>query len=159
MPHSRHNGLPGEALRSCGYRLLSWSDEAGADLFVAERASLFLFVQGHPEYDPLALYREYRRDVKRFLAGETPNYPELPRGYFDPASEAAFVDFRARAIARRDAGLIGAFPAIAETAVRSCWREPARQLYANWLSYLAQPETGARRPERWLTRQRESVGE
>src|SRR5579862_1431475 len=50
MPHSRHNTLPQDALGASGYETLSVSPEAGADMFVKQRRSLFLFVQGHPEY-------------------------------------------------------------------------------------------------------------
>jgi len=113
-------------------------------MFVAERDSLFLFVQGHPEYDPLALYREYRRDVARFLAGERQAYPEMPRRYFEAAGEAAFAGFRERAVKAQDPSLVAAFPAIAEATLRHCWREPARRLYANWLAYLARRKTKRR---------------
>ena len=37
--------------------------------------SLFVFLQGHPEYDPTTLLREYRRDVGRFLRRERDGYP------------------------------------------------------------------------------------
>jgi homoserine O-succinyltransferase/O-acetyltransferase len=145
VPHSRHNGLPAAALRSCGYRLLSWSEAAGADMFAAERDSLFLFLQGHPEYDPLALYREYRRDAARFFAGERQTYPEMPRGYFDADAETAFAAFRERAVTARDPGLLAAFPAIAEATLRHSWREPALRLYANWLAYLARHQVIGKR--------------
>ena len=67
VPHSRYNELPEEALISRGYRVLSRSSQTGADLFVGNRDSLDVFFQGHPEYEPDTLLREYRRDVGRFL--------------------------------------------------------------------------------------------
>ena len=76
VPHSRYNELPEDALASSGYRILSRLPGTGADMFVKQRKTLFLFVQGHLEYDPGALLREYRRDVRRFLAGERDNYPK-----------------------------------------------------------------------------------
>ncbi|MBV8778524.1 MAG: homoserine O-succinyltransferase, partial [Alphaproteobacteria bacterium] len=69
-PHSRLNGIAESELAAAGYRVLSRSAEAGVDLFVKQRNSLFVFLQGHPEYDATALFGEYRRDVRRFLAGE-----------------------------------------------------------------------------------------
>lgn len=53
VPHSRLNDLPEPALRRCGYRVLSRSATAGIDAFLKEDhdSSLFLFFQGHPEYD------------------------------------------------------------------------------------------------------------
>ena len=79
VPHSRWNDLPLEALLSRGYRLLTCADGAGADLFVKLcGTSLFVFLQGHPEYDARALMREYRRDVLRFSQVSTQTIPACP---------------------------------------------------------------------------------
>jgi homoserine O-succinyltransferase/O-acetyltransferase len=138
IPHSRCNDVPEEALVSRGYRVLSRSPEAGADLFVKQGKSLFLFFQGHPEYDPGALFREYRRDVGRFLNGERETYPGMPCGYFDKSTAAAMAAFRERALQHRHPELLSSFPACdAEQHVAHTWRGPAVRLYANWLFYLA----------------------
>src|SRR5262249_8678560 len=50
MPHSRWNDVPEDALRACGYRVLTRSN-AGVDAFLKKRRSLFVFFQGHPEYE------------------------------------------------------------------------------------------------------------
>lgn len=136
VPHSRYNGLPEEALVAKGYRILSWSADAGADMFVAQRKSLFLFLQGHLEYDPGALFREYRRDVGRFLAGERNSYPEIPRDYFGEDTAAAFVTFRHEALRNRDINLLSSFPDVAAGKLPCPWRGSAVRIYANWLSYL-----------------------
>jgi homoserine O-succinyltransferase/O-acetyltransferase len=137
VPHSRHNDLPERALAARGYRILAWSDAAGADLFIKRRESLFVFLQGHPEYDAGALLREYRRDVTRFLAGDSEEYPELPVGYLDVAAEDAMRRFAGRALAARDTELMADFPAAAaERDLGAPWRGPAAGLYAHWLSYL-----------------------
>ena len=115
VPHSRYNELPEDALASSGYRILSRLSGTGADMFVKQRKTLFLFVQGHLEYDPGALLREYRRDVRRFLAGERDTYPEMPCGYFDEDAAAAFAAFRRQALGNRGIDLLLSFPvAIAE---------------------------------------------
>ena len=107
-------------------------------MFVKQRNTLFLFVQGHLEYDPGALLREYRRDVKRFLAGERDSYPEMPCGYFDEDATAAFAAFRRQALGNRGIDLLSNFPvAIAEKKLAHPWHGPAVRIYANWLSYLA----------------------
>ena len=138
VPHSRHNDLPERALAARGYRLLSWSDAAGADLFIKRRQSLFVFLQGHPEYDATALLREYRRDVQSFLSGETEHYPETPIGYLAAETEAAMRGFAGRARMGRDPALITEFPmTVAERGLDAPWRGAAIRLYANWLTYLA----------------------
>jgi homoserine O-succinyltransferase len=147
VPHSRNNELPEQALAANGYRILSRSDAAGADLFVKQRRSLFVFLQGHPEYDATALFGEYRRDVRRFFAGEMEQYPELPHGYFTDAATAALLAFRERALERRDAALLQQFPAAAVgRELTAPWREAATWLYSNWLGYLARHRVRRRGP-------------
>jgi homoserine O-succinyltransferase len=136
VPHSRYNGLPDKALASRGYRLLSKSAGAGADIFVKERKSLFIFFQGHPEYDPGALLREYRRDIRRFLVGERNAYPEMPQNYFDKEIGTLLALFRERALQRRCVDLLSSFPAVPEQQLDYAWHTFAVVTYRNWLSHL-----------------------
>jgi len=136
VPHSRHNDLPEEALISRGYRVLSRSAAVGADSFVKDRGSLDIFFQGHPEYEPETLLREYRRDLGRFLAGEIASYPEMPSGYFDDDAVEALTEFREHALRNRKADLLQSFP-IARVSHSGSSKEPAVRIYANWISYLA----------------------
>jgi homoserine O-succinyltransferase len=138
VPHSRYNDLPEEALVSSGYCILSRLPGTGADMFVKQRRSLFLFVQGHPEYDPGALLREYRRDIRRFLSGERDTYPEMPSGYFNEGATSALAEFRRQAMNNRNANLLLSFPDIAEGNLSRAWLAPAVRVYANWLSYLVE---------------------
>lgn len=151
VPHSRCNELPEDALAAKGYSILSRSDLAGADLFVKQRRSLYVFLQGHPEYDATALFGEYRRDVRRYFAGETGQYPELPHGYFTDAASAALLAFRERAIGHRDVTLLEQFPAaVVGRELSAPWRAAAARLYSNWLGYLTANRTrhrGRMRPD------------
>jgi homoserine O-succinyltransferase len=134
VPHSRYNGLDENSLLGAGYRLLSTSREAGIDLFTRQLGSLFVFLHGHPEYDPTALCREYRRDVTQFLSGERDRFPGMPKDYFDAATELALEAFRRRAIGCRDLEILSEFPA---RPVDACpWQETARTIFANWLDCL-----------------------
>jgi homoserine O-succinyltransferase/O-acetyltransferase len=137
IPHSRWNDLPVEALKDAGYPLLTHSPETGADAFVKQRRSLMLFMQGHPEYEAATLLREYRRDVGRFLRERQPHYPDLPQGYFSVRATQWLEEFRARALAERDAALLGAFPSSElEAEVAQPWRDPAIALYRNWMAHV-----------------------
>lgn len=136
VPHSRYNGLPEEALARHGYRVLSRSPDAGADMFVKQRKSLFIFFQGHPEYDSRTLLREYHRDIRRFLAGERTNYPEMPQNYFDNETASALAEFREQALKSPDIELLSTSPAVAEERLIRTWREFAVQVYSSWLLYL-----------------------
>ncbi len=136
MPHSRQYDLSERELLANNYRVLSASRVAGADVFVKPVKSLFVFVQGHPEYDPDTLLREYRRDIRRFIAGERNDYPEIPRGYFDEEVEAMFMRYR-------NSIRVGAVDSAAASSVPSpegcltfAWREVALRFYSNWLTYV-----------------------
>jgi homoserine O-succinyltransferase len=147
MPHSRWNEIPEEALGAGGYRVLTRSADAGADAFVKQRKSLFVFFQGHPEYEAHTLMLEYRRDIKRFLTGERETYPTMPRGYFDDETVAALTALRARALVDRREAVLTAFPtALAAERLTNTWRPTATHLYRNWLRYLGARK--ARAPER-----------
>jgi homoserine O-succinyltransferase len=137
-PHSRHNELPEEKLVEAGYRILAHSDEAGAALFAKDYGSLFVFLQGHIEYDGGALLREYRRDIKRFLGGESERYPAMPRNYFGEEVAAILAEFRQNAMEAQGIDLIENFPADAAKSRDFPWRDAAIRIIANWLRYIAE---------------------
>ena len=147
MPHSRWNDIPEDALTSCGYRVLTRSKDAGVDAFIKQGHSLFVFFQGHPEYEANTLLLEYRRDIKRFLRGERETYPPMPRGYFDEETVGALTAVRARALSERREELLEAFPtALLTGKVTNTWRPAAARVYRNWLFYLcAQKDRRLRR--------------
>jgi len=138
IPHSRSNDLPMKALTAAGYEILSASALAGADMFIKQRKSLFVLLQGHPEYDPDSLLREYHRDVGRFLRSERDAYPQMPQGYFNATAAAALTAFRERALIERHVDLLADFPAVdVHSPAARAWRPQALLIYANWLSLLA----------------------
>ena len=137
VPQSRWNEIPEEALLACGYRVLTRSD-AGVDAFVKQRKSLFVFFQGHPEYEAPTLLLEYRRDIGRFLRRERETYPPMPHGYFDEETAKALTVLRERALVDRRAELLAEFPTeVAAGKVANTWRSTAESLYRNWLQYIS----------------------
>jgi homoserine O-succinyltransferase len=143
FPHSRWNDLRSEALRSCGYQVLSESPTAGVDLFVKKRRkSLFVHFQGHPEYSKLTLFKEYRRDVRRFLRGEKDEYPALPCGYFDSAATEILTTFEKQALGNPSEELMTEFPeAPISTTLQDAWRASATCVYRQWLQYVTSRKT------------------
>lgn len=137
LPHSRWNGVAESALRTHGYSVLTRSAEVGVDTFVKEYKSLFVFFQGHPEYDSDTLLLEYRRDVGRYLRGESDRYPAMPKNYFT-AEAAAILQAYQNEAAR---GPQRELPAeIHETLLRAkterMWQPEAVRIYRNWLDYI-----------------------
>jgi len=138
LPHSRWNQVNEAELVKAGYQILSWSREAGVGFFAKERRSLWLFCQGHPEYEGSDLLREYRRDVARFLSRERATYPELPRSYFRESETQALHTFRHQALARGGVSAMDAFPRIREGGLTwDAWRPAAISVFGNWLRYVA----------------------
>jgi homoserine O-succinyltransferase/O-acetyltransferase len=149
VPHSRHNDLPAAALIANGYRILTQSAAAGADMFVGRErgTSLFLFFQGHPEYDGDSLVREFRRDLGRFLRGERDSFPATPQGYFDEEASTLIEEFCARARTERGEKLIRQFPLKAiEGGLRNTWQASAIGVYRNWVAYLQERKAKRRIP-------------
>ena len=144
IPHSRRNDLPAAQLEASGYRILTSSPRSGVDIFTRQGASLFVFLQGHPEYDGDTLLREYCRDVGRYLRGQQRDYPLNPFGYFDTATERAFRSIAMRARSNPDPNLLRECSEIAQ-AMRPgrAWRAHAVMMMRNWLEALAAAKASA----------------
>ena len=160
VPHSRLNDLPEAPLAAGGYRVLGRSAAAGADTFIKEQdgGSLFVFFQGHPEYDVDSLLREYRRDVGRFLRGERSTYPEAPRNYFSGPATFLSDDFRTRATGDRRGDLVGDFPMQRLAAgIENTWHTGAVGVYRNWIKYLKDQKRNRQSPSALERAQRVSA--
>ncbi len=133
VPHSRTNGVDPAALEAAGYVILTRSEETGADMFVHSRGGGVLCLQGHPEYDPDTLLREHRRDVHRYLRGELPRLPDLPRNVFDARSGSELALLADRIGGGRDASSIADYlDRLPHRAGRRRW-DNAATVVGNWL--------------------------
>lgn len=137
VPHSRRDTLAESDLAAKGHRILSRLESGGVDGFARTMPgrSLFLFLQGHPEYGAETLGREYLRDMGRFLRGESAERPAIPQQYFDRATENALAILDASAegpddVARYSGIISGALPL-------QSWRGHAVKLFGNWLALIA----------------------
>ncbi|GAA3216368.1 homoserine O-acetyltransferase/O-succinyltransferase family protein [Actinocorallia longicatena] len=133
VPHSRWNRvrLPAEIVPVL-VTADDWHLAASAD------GLRHIFFQGHPEYDADTLFREYRRDARRYLAGETSWFPELPTGFLDGDTRAALLAFRALAMARREPSVMDRFPTAGFIdRCTATWTDAARCVTTNWLTALA----------------------
>jgi len=143
IPHSRWNEVREDTLTSSGYSILTKSADAGVDMFVKlQKKSLFVFFQGHPEYEAQSLLGEYRRDVGRFLRREIEAYPTMPKGYFDDQAEELLAAFRKIALSNGRSELIARFP-VDRVAMnlRNTWRSAATRIYRNWMLYMSARKT------------------
>jgi homoserine O-succinyltransferase len=159
IPHARWNEISEEALAQTGYHVLTRSADAGADMFVKhQKNSLFVFFQGHPEYDTHSLLGEYRRDVGRFLRHEIEFYPTMPTGYFDDHAEQLLTIFQKRALLDRRGELLASFPTERVAAnLKNSWHAVAKCIYRNWIQYMSDRKVRRRRSTVTLVRNPRTV--
>jgi homoserine O-succinyltransferase len=84
-----------------------------------------LFLQAHPEYAGDTLFREYRRDVRRYLERASGTYPSIPVGLPTETVEA-LEEFAARRRSMRH------FPELPK--LSGGWLPDAALLISNWVS-------------------------
>jgi len=138
VPHARHGDIAESDLAAKGYRVLARLNGEGGgenqvDIFTREPPghSQFVFLQGHPEYDPGTLGREFLRDMAGFLKGETAERPAIPEHYFDRATENLLAEIGTKVeFSRYQDVVLSALP-------RQVWRSSAVRLIANWLLLVA----------------------
>jgi len=145
FPHSRWNEARPDALESCGYTILTQSEETGVDCFVkTKKQSLFVYFQGHPEYQAHTLFKEYRRDIKRYLRHEREAYPTAPIGYFGDEATKCLVEFQQKATANRSEDVMSDFPeTFLASSLQNGWRTSAVKVYSNWLALISERKAEA----------------
>jgi homoserine O-succinyltransferase/O-acetyltransferase len=137
LPHSRLNTVGVGQVAGAGYQVALGSDEVGWTVAtkVVDR-SLVVVIQGHPEYGPSSLLREYQRDVRRYACHERDTLPCLPSGCVGPEDAEALAELHRRVVGgERDPALVEAFD-FDQAGARAPWpwRDLAVLLYGNWLS-------------------------
>jgi homoserine O-succinyltransferase len=137
LPHSRLNTVEAAEVRGAGYELALHSDAVGWSVATKKvEHSQVVLVQGHPEYGPPSLLREYLRDLRRYVQHERDELPRLPRECVGPDDWGALVDVQRRVTGgERDPALLDAFD-FDRAGARAPWpwRTMAISLYENWLA-------------------------
>jgi homoserine O-succinyltransferase len=137
LPHSRTSTVAEEHLRDAGYCIAVRSDAVG--WAVATRqvgVAQVVLVQGHPEYDPSSLLREYHRDVRRYAQREREELPVLPLHCVGPEDWDELEHLHEVVIGgKRDPELVAAYP-FDKVGARApwLWHGVAQRLYANWVN-------------------------
>jgi len=147
VPHSRFNEIGREQFDAAGLHVLAESKEAGVHLAVSEDGFRIVFFQGHPEYDTISLLKEYKREVKRFIAGQRQNYPPFPQNYIRCKDSAILEEHRDRILASLDRGREPT--AIPEQRIaaglNNTWHDTAEGVVGNWMGKIYQLTNSDRR--------------
>ena len=137
LPHSRTSTVAEEHLRDAGYDIAVRSDDVG--WAVATRqvgGAQVVLVQGHPEYDPSSLLREYHRDVRRYAQHEREELPVLPLHCVGQEDWDELQQLHEAVVGgKRDPELVGGLP-VRQGRARApwAWHGLAQRLYANWVN-------------------------
>lgn len=143
VPHSRHNDISRAQFESAGLKVLAESPQAGAHIAVSPDGFRLVCFQGHPEYDTISLYKEYRREAGRYLNGEVSAYPPFPENYFDAETQALLSDLR-----RGAESSIPGWPLEDEAMrerIENSWRDSGRSIIGNWIGLVYQITNADRR--------------
>ncbi|MET9492777.1 homoserine O-succinyltransferase [Nocardia sp. NPDC006630] len=134
FPHSRWNAMTSADLRAAGVPLLLDSAEAEWHLATSPDGLHHVFLQGHPEYLCDTMAREYRRDLRRWIADPTLPFPDIPQNYFPADTHRQLLDHAAQVRTRRDPALLDELPLPATfDDVAHSWAPHAQQFFANWI--------------------------
>ncbi len=136
-PHSRWNDVPAADFAAAGLQVLVVDDGGGVHL-AATPDGRHVFMQGHPEYDPVSLLKEHKREVLRFAAGARADCPAPPHACLDAAGERRLAAHAADVARAVRAG--AAAPSYPEDELlphlADSWRAPTERLFASWLARL-----------------------
>ncbi|WP_169815684.1 homoserine O-acetyltransferase/O-succinyltransferase family protein [Nocardia inohanensis] len=137
VPHSRWNAMLSADLRAAGVPILL--DSADAEWQLAADGPDRVFIQGHPEYLCDTMAREYRRDLRRWLADPALSFPHIPRGYFPADVYARLIEHAELVRTQRDPRLLDHLPLPADyREVAADWSAHSRLFFANWLRVVAE---------------------
>ncbi len=140
VPHSRFNQIDHEQFQAAGLHILAESETADVHLAVSEDRFRLVFFQGHPEYDTVSLFKEYKREVVRFAKGARADYPPFPENYFTPKIQAVLEEHRDRLVAAKSRGT--PLPDLPESFVvpnlDNTWHDTAEAVLNNWIGKVYQ---------------------
>jgi len=140
VPHSRFNEIGRHQFDAAGLRVLAESEQSGVHLAVSEDGFRLIFFQGHPEYDTVSLFKEYKREVNRFALGERKDYPPFPEHYIRLRDQDMLLEHRYRLTAAIDQGR--ELPEVPEERIvpglNNTWHDTAEGVVGNWMGKIYQ---------------------
>lgn len=131
VPHSRFSEITRSQFDAAGMTTLIESEEAGVHLAVSPDGFRQICMQGHPEYDRVSLFKEYKRDLQWYRDGVIDYEPPFPAHYFSE-------DIK-KIIAKYTADKNAAFPEQEiEDLLDNTWADSARSFLAGWIGHVYQ---------------------
>jgi homoserine O-succinyltransferase len=140
VPHSRFNDVSRAQFEAAGLHVLAESETAGVHLATSEDRFRIVFFQGHPEYDTVSLFKEYKREVTLFTKGLRPDYPPFVENYFTLQTQSILDEHRERVVAAKQRG--DTPPDLPESMIAASldntWHDTAEAVINNWIGKVYQ---------------------
>lgn len=124
VPHSRFNKITEVQFVAADMKVLAKGETSGVHMAVSPDGFRLLCFQGHPEYDTISLHKEYKRELKRYTAGDIEEKPPYPEHYY---SDSLIAQIEA-----------GEDDSAFEDVLENTWRDSARTVVANWIGQVYQ---------------------
>jgi len=140
VPHSRFNEVFPDQFNQAGLKILVESEDKDVHLAVSEDGFRLVFFQGHPEYDSISLMKEYKREVGRYINGETTDYPPFPENYFSLKCQTILEEYQDNLIVALKQGTKKPiFPeALITPYLDNTWHDTAEAVINNWIGKVYQ---------------------
>jgi len=136
VPHSRHNNISRKQFEDSGLNVLAASKKGDVHMAVSPDGFRQLLFQGHPEYDTISLYKEYKREALLFAEKECSKYPPFPENYMDDDVQHLMKTLK-KAIKRGQTD----WPVTDDDmrdALENSWGDSARSIIGNWIGLVYQ---------------------
>ncbi len=140
VPHSRFNAITRAQFEDAGLHILVESEEAGVHLAVSSDRIRRVYFQGHPEYDTISLWKEFKREVLAYATGDRAEFPVFPNNLFQPREQAILNEYRDRleeALQRNEQ-----IPPLPDNLIiarlNNTWHDTAEGIVANWIGTVYQ---------------------
>ncbi len=140
VPHSRFNEVFPEQFNTAGLKILVESEDKDVHLAVSEDGFRLVFFQGHPEYDSISLMKEYKREVGRYIKGETKIYPPFPENYFSLKCQTVLEEYQDKLnlVLKQDAEAPEFPEELIIPHLDNTWHDTAEAVINNWIGKVYQ---------------------
>ncbi len=131
VPHSRFSEITPEQFDKAGMTTLIQSDEGGVHLAVSKDGFRQICLQGHPEYDRVSLFKEYKRDLQWFVEGTIDYEPPYPAHYFSDEIKNILENYKNNQDKEFPEKEI-------EDLLDNTWADSARSFLSGWIGHVYQ---------------------
>tara|TARA_Y100001935_G_C17311646_1_gene516952 strand:- start:12117 stop:13181 length:1065 start_codon:yes stop_codon:yes gene_type:complete len=140
VPHSRWNEISQQQFLDANLHILAESKEAGVHLATSSDGLRFVFFQGHPEYDTISLFKEFKREVGLYVTGDTLAFPPFVENYFNDSQKAVIREFKRKLVeARIKNNSLPDFPeSLIVDTLDNTWHDTAESIMSNWIGLVYQ---------------------